>query len=65
MIDEIMQAMMTDDTNASARLIVAYEGADTAGKVIIDNVLIDVCGFGMQTLIRLAMERGNFLEEGE
>jgi hypothetical protein len=54
LIDRIETAMMDDDSDReknSARLIELYEQADTEGRAILDDALMHLCGWRMETLL--------------
>jgi hypothetical protein len=53
-VSAIQDAMITDDENQSERLIATYDKATFAQKVIIDEVLICLCGYSMPSLLGIA-----------
>lgn len=55
-ITTIQEQMLNDDENDSDRLIRTYEQADAAGKALIDDVLISICGYSMPSLLGMAVE---------
>jgi hypothetical protein len=51
----VFQEMWDDDANTdreSERLLATYDEADAAGKQLIDDVLVSLCGWTLPTLRR-------------
>jgi hypothetical protein len=48
--EKVFASMGSDDTDDSDRLERLYDDADAAGKALIDDVLICLCGYSMPSL---------------
>ena len=64
-IGTIASEIETDYKNGSKSLANMYEHGTPAEQVIIDAVLIDVCGWDFSGLVELAGMRGMYVKEGE
>lgn len=62
-ISTLQEAIREDDENESAKLIAFYEDSNEAKKEVINDVFIYICGWGIDSLIQKAHERGNFIDE--
>lgn len=61
----IASEIETDHKNRSKSLAHMYEHGTPAEQVIIDAVLIDVCGWDFSGLVELAEMRGMYVEGGK
>ena len=50
LVEIIKEEMFNDDEDQSDRILQQYEVADQAGKDIIDELLISLCGWSMVSL---------------
>jgi hypothetical protein len=55
-VSAVLAAMQDDDDNQSERIWNLYEGADEAGKGILDELLICLCGYSMKSLRERAVQ---------
>ena len=62
-VSTIYNEIATDDYNQSARIIEKYEAMNDEQKHIVDDLLMDICGWTLDSLIDLAKDRECFVEE--
>jgi len=56
LIEVIQNELFTDDCDNSEMLEARYNKANEKGKELIDNVLMDICGWTLPTLIKMSKE---------
>lgn len=62
-IGTIFGEILNDDENQTQYLLQNYLNSTPEQRAVIDDTLIAVCGWGMNTLIELARDQENYLEE--
>lgn len=62
-VSTIYNEIGADDYNQSARIIEKYDAMTSEQKAIVDDLLIDICGWAMDSLVELAKDREYFVEE--
>ena len=62
-VSVIYNEIAGDDCNNSASIIEKYEAMNDEQKHIVDDFLMDICGWTMDSLIDLARDREYFVEE--
>lgn len=66
-ITQLMWDIETDDENKSERILEKYAGLVPEHRLLVDDLLIDICGYSLPTLELRAHDNGYFLtnENGE
>ena len=62
-IQTLTEEMMNDDVNESENLIEFYNKADDDERRGIDNCLLYLCGWSLESLVKIAKGRGNYVDE--
>lgn len=50
---QVYDAIESDDEDSTERLIEAYKAATPDQKAVVDDIFISLCGWSLQTLIKL------------
>lgn len=61
-IGTMAEEIGTDNCNHSARIIEKYSEMSEEARGVVDDLIMDICGWSMNTLLGLAKMRGNYLE---
>lgn len=64
-VSEICLAMETDSENESRKLLNRYLAANEQERAIMDDMLVTLCGYTMETIIAKASETADCLTEDE
>jgi hypothetical protein len=64
-VDVFRDEFLSDDEDQSDRLQNLYEGADEAGKKLLDDALTCLCGYSLKTLIAKAEAEDEGEDEDE
>jgi hypothetical protein len=62
-IGVLADEISADGENDSARLIHLYENGDQGDKEVINEVLICICGWTMESLLRMAADSERCVED--
>lgn len=50
-VQQVQEAIFTDDTDDSERIIQAYEEATAEQRAVVDDIFISLCGYRLATFI--------------
>lgn len=62
-IGVLTDELLTDVENDSQRLISMYDNGDGGDIEVIDNVLIAICGYSLQSLKAMAIAANRYVED--
>lgn len=62
-ISVIQEEIASDDYNQSARIFEKYEAMTDMQKYIVNDLLMDICGWSLDSLVKFAEDRKYFVEE--
>lgn len=64
-VGTIFAEMESDGENESRKILARYLSGDAAERQLIDNVLVNLCGWSMSTLLKKAIENHEEEEDDE